>query len=68
MELCQDLFGSARRRLSPLTILIDTPDDGVHLSYDRTASYLASYGNAPSLEVARNLDAKIEALLTRAAA
>jgi len=31
------------------------------------ASYLASYENAAALEVARNLDAKIEALLLRAA-
>jgi hypothetical protein len=31
------------------------------------ASYLASYGNLAALEVARNLDAKVEALLTAAA-
>jgi hypothetical protein len=31
------------------------------------ASYLAPYGNLAALEVARNLDVKVEALLTAAA-
>lgn len=52
---------------APVTILIDERPDGVHLSYDRMASYLASYGNLAALEVARTLDARIEALLTAAA-
>jgi uncharacterized protein (DUF302 family) len=52
---------------APVTILIDERPDGVHLSYNRMASYLASYGNLAALEVARNLDAKVEALLTAAA-
>jgi hypothetical protein len=39
----------------------------VHLSYDRMASFLASYGNADSLKVAQELDAKVEALLAAAA-
>jgi len=52
---------------APVTVLIDERADGVHLSYDRMASYLASYGNLAALEVARELDLKVEHLLTRAA-
>ena len=48
---------------APVTILIDERPDGVHLSYDRMASYLESYGNENALKIARELDAKIEALL-----
>jgi hypothetical protein len=48
----------------PVTILIHERQDGVHLSYDRMASYLASYGHSEALQV----DAKVEALLTAAAA
>ena len=48
---------------APVTILIDERPDGVHLSYDRMASYLAPYGNAEALKVAQDLDSKIEALL-----
>ena len=48
---------------APVTILIDERPDGVHLSYDRMASYLAPYGNAEALKVAQGLDSKIEALL-----
>jgi uncharacterized protein (DUF302 family) len=53
---------------APVTILIDERSDGVHLSYDRMASFLASYQNAAALNVARELDAKVEALLASAAA
>ena len=53
---------------APVTILIDERPDGVHLSYDRMASYLAPYGSAEALKIARELDSKIEALLTTAAA
>jgi uncharacterized protein (DUF302 family) len=53
---------------APVTILIDERSDGVHLSYDRMASYLAPYGNAEALKVARDLDSKVESLLTAAAA
>ena len=53
---------------APVTILIDERPDGVHLSYDRMASLLAPYENAAALKVARDLDAKVEALLTSAAA
>jgi len=42
--------------------------DGVHLSYDRMASFLAPYQNVAALNVARELDAKVEALLASAAA
>jgi hypothetical protein len=30
---------------APVTVLVDERADGVHLSYDRTASFLAPYGN-----------------------
>ena len=53
---------------APVTILIDERPDGVHLSYDRMESFLAPYENAPALKVARDLDAKVEALLASAAA
>jgi uncharacterized protein (DUF302 family) len=53
---------------APATILIDERPDGVHLSYDRMASLLAPYKNAAALKVARELDAKVEALLAAAAA
>jgi len=48
---------------APVTILIDERSDGVHLSYDRMTSLLAPYGNSNALNIARNLDAKIEKLL-----
>jgi hypothetical protein len=48
---------------APVTILIDERPDGVHLSYDRMASFLAPYQNAAALNVARELDTKVEALL-----
>lgn len=52
---------------APVTILIEERRDGVYLSYDRMASYLAPYGNSDALRVARDLDAKIEQILTEAA-
>jgi DICT domain-containing protein len=39
----------------------------VHVSYDRMASFLASYGSSEALRVARDLDSKVEGLLTAAA-
>jgi uncharacterized protein (DUF302 family) len=48
---------------APVTILIDERPDGVHLSYDRMASFLAPYENVAALKVAKDLDAKVEALL-----
>jgi uncharacterized protein (DUF302 family) len=53
---------------APVTVLVDERADGVHLSYDRMASLLAPYGNPDALEVARNLDTKVEELLRQAAA
>ena len=53
---------------APTTVLVDERIDGVHLSYDRMTSFLASYGNATALAAARNLDAKIENILREAAA
>jgi len=52
---------------APVTILIDQRGDGVHVCYDTMASFLAPYGNKQALEVARNLDAKIEELIKVAA-
>jgi uncharacterized protein (DUF302 family) len=53
---------------APVTVLVDERADGVHLSYDRMASFLAPYENRDALEVARDLDKKIEDLLRQAAA
>ena len=52
---------------APVTILVSEREDGVHLSYDSMSSYLASYQNAPALEVARELDEKVIRLLEQAA-
>jgi uncharacterized protein (DUF302 family) len=52
---------------APVTILIDERADGVHLTYDRMASFLGAYGSPEALKVARELDAKVEGLLTVAA-
>jgi hypothetical protein len=51
---------------APVTLLIDERADGIHLSYDAMASFLAPYANEEALQVARELDAKIETLLTEA--
>ena len=52
---------------APVTVLVDERPDGVHLSYDKMASFLAPYGNAEALRVANDLDSKIQLLLTAAA-
>ena len=52
---------------APVTVLVDERRDGVHLSYDRMASLLAPYENIDALNVAKDLDAKVEALLATAA-
>ena len=52
---------------APVTVLIDERSDGVYLSYDRMASLLAPYNNSEALKVARDLDEKVEALLSAAA-
>jgi uncharacterized protein (DUF302 family) len=48
---------------APLTILIDERPDGVHISYDEMASFLEPYGSPEALQVAKDLDAKVESLL-----
>ena len=53
---------------APVTVLVDERADGVHLSYDKMASFLAPYANATALEVARELDRKVEKILQQAAA
>jgi uncharacterized protein (DUF302 family) len=53
---------------APVTVLVDERADGVHVSYDRMASFLAAYENRDALRVARDLDNKIETLLREAAA
>ncbi len=52
---------------APVTILIEERQGSVRISYDRMASYLAPYGNRDALKVARDLDAKIERIVTEAA-
>src|SRR5712691_11076043 len=52
---------------APVTVLVDERAGGVHLSYDRMASLLAPYNNSEALKVARDLDEKVEALLSAAA-
>jgi hypothetical protein len=52
---------------APVTILVDERADGVHLSYDRMESFLASYGSPEALKVAQDLDSKVEAVLMAAA-
>jgi uncharacterized protein (DUF302 family) len=51
------------RAYAPITILVDERPDGVHLSYDKVASFLAPYRNSDALTVARDLDSKVEKLL-----
>ena len=53
---------------APVTVLVDERADGVHLSYDKMASFLAPYANAAALEVACELDRKVEKILQQAAA
>jgi uncharacterized protein (DUF302 family) len=53
---------------APVTVLVDERPDGVHLSYDKLASFLAPYSNAKALAVARDLDSKVEKLLAESAA
>ena len=52
---------------APVTVLVDERPDGVHVSYDRMASLLASYRNSEALAVARDLDEKVEGFLYEAA-
>ena len=52
---------------APVTILIEEYADSVRISYDRMASYLATYGSSEALKVARELDAKVERIIATAA-
>jgi uncharacterized protein (DUF302 family) len=52
---------------APVTILVDERPDGVHLTYDKMAGLLAPYENSDALNVARELDSKIEDLLRECA-
>lgn len=52
---------------APVTILVDERADGVHVSYDSMASLIAPYGDEVALQVAKELDLKIENLLEAAA-
>jgi hypothetical protein len=52
---------------APVTVLVDERADGVHLSYDTMTSLLAAYGNRDALDVAGDLDSKVENLLRSAA-
>ncbi len=52
---------------APVTILVDERPDGVHLTYDKMASFLSSYHSLEASKVAQALDSKVEALLTAAA-
>ena len=52
---------------APVTILIDERPDGVHISYDSMASLLAPYGRRDALDIAKDLDMKVEGLLQAAA-
>ena len=47
---------------APVTVLIDERADGVYLSYDLMASFLAPYENAQASAVARQLDEKVLAM------
>jgi len=48
---------------APVTILVHEREDGVYLSYDLMESLLTGYGSSSALEVAKDLDVKIEQLL-----
>lgn len=52
---------------APVTILVHEREDGIYLSYDLMESLLTTYGSSSALEVAKDLDMKIEQLLEMAA-
>jgi uncharacterized protein (DUF302 family) len=52
---------------APVTVLIDERPDGVHLSYDLMASFLAPYVNGQASTIAEQLDERVLDLLTAAA-
>ena len=52
---------------APATVLVDERSDCVRISYDRMASLLAPYRNSEALTVSRDLDKKVETLLSEVA-
>jgi len=52
---------------APVTILVYESDDGVHITYDKMASFLAPYESPAALAVAQDLDAKVTKLIVEAA-
>jgi len=52
---------------APVTVLVDERADGVHLSYDAMAGFLAPFANPEASQVAESLDSRMESLLTAAA-
>src|SRR4029077_2031921 len=53
---------------APVTVLVDDRSRWRAFFYDRMASFLAAYGNRDALQVAEDLDNKVETLLREAAA
>jgi hypothetical protein len=51
---------------APVTILVDERARGVRVSFDPMADLLAPYGDAAAIAVARDLDAKVDALIQAA--
>jgi uncharacterized protein (DUF302 family) len=52
---------------APVTILVVEDTNSVRLLYDTMASFIAPYGNEKASEVARDLDNKVESLITEVA-
>ena len=52
---------------APVSVLVDERADGVRLSYDAMAGFLAPFENPDASKVAESLDSRMEALLTAAA-
>ena len=64
-EMAKHVYDAAA--YAPITLLVAGHADGVHLSYDKITSALMPYGSSEAMAVARDLDAKIEHLMRRAA-
>jgi hypothetical protein len=52
---------------APASILIDEREDGIHLSYNRIASFLSCYGQPTASTIAQEFDQKVENVLIAAA-
>jgi integrase/recombinase XerD len=66
-EAIIDYLKHGRPKTEDLHLFFRTYAPQAPITYDRMASFLAPYGNRDALEVARNLDKKIEDLLGQAA-